>query len=133
MKKSKAEETVKETTPSPPPLPMITENTEILETESQDSGKEQIKANKRVKKAAKKKITDEKIPFKPLVLETRITIYTMEEFTLFAIQSTEGKCRPDLDRDLADVKAEARGVVPVVSKKCISKEVWYQWYVIYDV
>lgn len=54
--------------------------------------------------------------------ETRITISTIEKSILFAIQSTEKKFRPDLDRDLSDVKTEVRELVSMVSQKCILKE-----------
>lgn len=64
------------------------------------------------------------VPFEPLVQKTSITISTMEESTLFIIQSMEKKLRPYLDRDLSYVKIEAREVVPMVSKKCMLKEAW---------
>lgn len=57
-----------------------------------------------------------------MVPETRITISTMEEATLFAIQSTDEKLCHDLDRELTEVKAEARCVVPVESENCNTKE-----------
>lgn len=70
---------------------------------------------KRIKTAAKKRTAEAGTPFEPLVPETRISISALEDVSLFSIQSSEEKFRPDLDRDLADVKAEAREVVPMVS------------------
>lgn len=115
LKKRKAENKEKEAIPSPPPPPP--ENANVPEAGVEDPGKEQRKENKRIKTAAKKRTAEAEAPFEPLVPETRITISAIEESTLFAIQSTEEKFRPDLDRDLSDIKTEARGVVPMVSRK----------------
>lgn len=122
LKKRKTEESAKETSPGPQPPLGSTENAAPPETEIQDPGKEQRKAKKRIKTAAKKKSSEAEAPFEPLVPETRITISTMEEATLFAIQSTEEQLRPDLDRDLTEIKAEARCVVPIVSENSNTKE-----------
>lgn len=107
LKKRKVEDTMKETILSPPPPPMTTENAERPETESPNPGNDQRKAKKRVKTMAKKKITYTEIPFEPLVLEMRIVISTMEESTLFVIQSTYERFCPDLDRNLSDINTEA--------------------------
>lgn len=69
---------------------------------------------------AQKKTVEEET-FEPIVPETWITISALEEATLLAIQSTEEQLRPDLDRDLTETKAEARNVVPMVSKTDIAK------------
>lgn len=122
MQKRKTEKKGKETISSPPPPP--TKNAIIPETEAEDQGKEQRKEKKRKKTASKKRAAKAKVPFEPLILETQITISTLEESTMFAIQSTEEKFHPDLDRDLSDVKTEAREVLPMVSRKYICKEAW---------
>lgn len=44
-----------------------------------------------------------------------ITIAAKEDATLFTIESTVENFYPDLDRDLADVKADAKYLVPAVS------------------
>lgn len=65
---------------------------------------------------------DETTQFELLVPETRITISTMEEAMLFIVQSIDEKLRPDLDRNLTEVKAEARCMVLVVSENYNIKE-----------
>lgn len=106
---------MKEASPGPQPPLGTAEDVSLMETDNQDPGKEQKKAKKRIKTAAKKK-TPEEEPFNPLVPETRITISALEEAALFSIQSTEEKFHADLDRDLTEIKAEARNVVPMVRK-----------------
>lgn len=115
LKKRKTTEPAQETAPSPQPPLERTEEAVRMETDNQDPGKEQKKNKKRIKTVAKKKTPGEE-SFEPLVPETRIVISALEEATLFNIQSTEEKFHADLDRDLSEIKAEARNAVPMVRK-----------------
>lgn len=118
--KRKNSEPTPERVPSPQPPPPIVEETAPIEAEGQDSGRETRKNKKRVKMAAKKK-TPESETFEPLVPETRIVISALEEATLFTIQTTEEHLRPDLDRDISEIQADARDVVPMVRGNTLKK------------
>lgn len=78
-----------------------------------------MKPKKRMKK---EKTTLGETPFEPLVPETRIIISVLEDAMLFLSQSTEGKFCLDLDRDLVDVKADIKCMVPAVSEYYITIE-----------
>lgn len=93
----------------------------MLETGIEDLGKEQRKEKKRIKTTVKKRTTEAGAPFEPLVPKMRITISAVEDVALFAIQSSEDKFLPDLDRNLSDVNTEAREVVPMGSRRYNSK------------
>lgn len=74
LKKEKKEELVKEIIPSPEPPPMLIQNAKPVAVEAHEMEKEQEKQKTRVKSMEKKKIVEEKAPFQPFGLETRITI-----------------------------------------------------------
>lgn len=96
---------------------MPTDKPEPVEVNVEEMGTEEnMKPKKMTKSATKKKTTLAEAPFEPLVPETWITISAVEDATLFVIPSTGEKFFPDLGCDLADVKADAKCVVPVVSE-----------------
>lgn len=95
---------------------MPTTNAEPTDTEAQKVGsKGTAKVKKLVKTAAKKKTLQVELTLDLIRLETRIIVAIDNEASLFAIELTEEKFCPNLDRDLADVKINVKFLVLAVS------------------